>query len=78
MLFPYKYINHDMEKMQKYMDYIFFEVWMKASKNKKYQLTIYNKYPELKTIMKNLEFSDSLGADFFKTKIAEIYEICQN
>lgn len=77
MLFPYKYIHHDMEKMQKYIDYIFFEVWMKASKNKKYQLTIYNKYPELKTIMKNLEFSDSLGADFFKTKIAEIYEICQ-
>ena len=65
MLFSYKYINHDMEKMQKYMDYIFYSVWMKASKNKKYQFTIYNKYPELKTIMKKLEISDSLGADFF-------------
>lgn len=50
---------------------------MEASKSKRYQLTIYNKYPELKMIMKKLEISDSQGADFFKTKIAEIYEICQ-
>ena len=30
MLFPYAYVPHSMEKMQEFIDLIFFEVWCKA------------------------------------------------
>ena len=30
MLFPYKYVPHQMEKMQEFIDFIFYEVWCKA------------------------------------------------
>lgn len=30
MLFSYKYVPHQMEKMQEFIDFIFFEVWCKA------------------------------------------------
>ena len=30
MLFAYIYMPHSMEKMQAFIDYIFFEVWCKA------------------------------------------------
>jgi len=30
MLFAYTYVPHAMEKMQEFIDFIFFEVWCKA------------------------------------------------
>ena len=27
MLFPYTYVPHSMEKMQEYIDFIFYQVW---------------------------------------------------
>lgn len=66
-----------MEKMQKYMDFIFFEVWCKATKNKLYKFYLFNKHKELKNIVLKLYHSDSQGSDLFMRYLEDIYYIFQ-
>jgi len=66
-----------MEKMQKYMDFVFFEVWCKATKNKPYKFHLFNKHKELKSIIVKLHYSDSSGSDLFMRYLEEIYYIFQ-
>ena len=77
MLFNYIYISHDMEKMQKYMDFIFFEVWCKAKKNKPYKFYLFNRHKELKNIIVKLYHSDSQGSDLFMRCLEDIYCVFQ-
>lgn len=75
MLFPYQYINHSIEKMQKLIDYIFYEVWCKAPSFKRYSLARYNNNRELKDVIKAFHYSNTEPGDFFNSKIEEIYYI---
>lgn len=75
MLFPYQYINHCMEKMQEFIDYIFHEVWCKAPSCVAYSLDLYNNKPELKEVVTAFHYSSTKGGDFFNAKIEEIFLI---
>lgn len=80
MLFSYTYITHDMEKMQKYMDYIFYEVWYKAIYTQGgFSLALFNAKPELKEIMESFYYADGTegGADLFYSSIEEIFYLFQ-
>ena len=72
MLFPYKYIKHEVEKFQKYSDFLFLEVWCKAKKPFSSNLLI--RMPELKLIYERLHNEDSDGAIFFNSHIESIYD----
>lgn len=48
MLFTYKYISHDIEKLQEYLDFLFFEVWINA--NGDFDAEKLNNNPDLKRI----------------------------
>jgi hypothetical protein len=65
MLFPYTYVPHQMEKMQKFIDFIFFEVWCKAPPNIPFGLDLFDAEPELREVMEAFFYSDAQGADFF-------------
>lgn len=74
MLFPYTYVQHSMEKMQGYLDFIFFEVWCVA-KGKKYDIKIlFAGNDELRAMITELHTSDVQGADFFLTGLQQISE----
>ncbi len=86
MLFAYQYINHSMEKIQDFIDYIFYEVWCKAPTCTDYSFDLYNNKPELKEVVTAFHYSSTKEGDFFNAKIEEIFlifktlnpdEICQ-
>lgn len=77
MLFPYQYVPHSLEKMQEYMDYIFYEVWCKAS-GRDYDIeTLFSRHDELKEIIIAFHYSDDKGPVFFLTGIQEIFLLFQ-
>lgn len=57
MLFPYVYVKHSMEKMQDYIDFIFFEVWCKAPVGEKFGIDLFAANPDLKEIMTAFGFT---------------------
>lgn len=73
MLFPYTYVPHSMEKMQEFIDFIFFEVWCKASSNGIFQLELFDSNNELKSLMQTFYYGDTKGGDFFYTHVERIY-----
>ncbi len=75
MLFPYKYVEHDMEKMQAFVDFIFFEVWCKAPIGLKFSLDLFNGEPNLKEVLVKFGFSrkpPKRGKQFYED-IKDIY-----
>ncbi|MFD0589412.1 HNH endonuclease [Paenibacillus sp. GCM10027627] len=75
MLFTYQYINHSMEKMQEFIDYIFYEVWCEAPTITDYSLELYDNKPELKEVVTAFHYSSTQGGDFFNAKVEEIFAI---
>lgn len=75
MLFPYKYVPHQMEKMQEFIDFIFHEVWCKAPGNGSFSLALFADNLHLREVMHDLYFSDPQpkGAVFFYGHIERIY-----
>ena len=73
MLFAYTYVPHPMEKMQKFISFIFFEVWCKAPNGPPYSLDLFDAVHELKTVMEAFHYSDAKGADFFNGHVEGIY-----
>ncbi|WP_294870061.1 hypothetical protein [Sulfuricurvum sp. RIFCSPLOWO2_12_FULL_43_24] len=66
-----------MEKMQKYMDYIFFQVWMKAKYYDEFDLSLFNKNKDLKEIIFYFYYGDtspSYGKKFVQI-VMNIFEI---
>jgi hypothetical protein len=57
MLFSYQYVPHKMEKMQGFIDFIFFEVWCKASRNKPFSLELFEHNTELYEVMQDFYFT---------------------
>jgi hypothetical protein len=78
MLFPYKYVQHDFEKMQSYVNHIFFEVWCQAPA-KEYGIELFDGCPELKSIIENFWKNEELAgkpiesAKFFLVGINDIF-----
>jgi len=77
MLFPYKYVNHDMEKMQKYMDYIFYSVWLKSHKLGDFDENLFNDNQKLKNIIKAFNFLPSSPdwGKYFLERVKNIFDI---
>lgn len=76
MLFPYQYVPHSMEKMQGYINYIFYEVWCKAPQHE-YDPSLFDGNIELQEIIHAFHNTEPKGADFFIKGIQEIYLIFQ-
>ncbi len=51
MLFAYTYVPHQMEKMQKFIDFIFFDVWCKAPSSRPFGLNLFDANEELHEVM---------------------------
>lgn len=73
MLFPYTYVPHQMEKMQEFIDFIFYEVWCKAPASGPFGLNLFNANAELHEVMEAFYYSDTQGADFFYGHVERIY-----
>lgn len=73
MLFAYTYVPHAMEKMQAYLNFIFFEVWCKAPGNGDFRLELFDGNAELKELMEAFYYGDTQGGDFFYGHVERIY-----
>lgn len=73
MLFPYTYVPHQMEKMQEFVDFIFYEVWCKAPDSGTFSFSLFDGNPELKELIESFHYSDAQGADFFNGHVEHIY-----
>jgi hypothetical protein len=83
MLFSYKYVNHDIEKIQKFLDFLFYDVWVIAEGD--FDVEKLNGNPELKGIYidfgnvdydpeSNEKFQKGRSANFFNTSIEKIFQ----
>lgn len=77
MLFAYTYVPHSMEKMQQFIDFLFFDVWCKAPIGLVFHPSLFDDNPDFKKIMGEFGFSTiaaERGKAFYKeTKV--IYEL---
>lgn len=74
MLFPYTYVPHQMEKMQRFINFIFYQVWCRAPKAGPYDLSVFNPSPPLKEIITSLAYDDTKAGDRFCSQIQSIYQ----
>lgn len=75
MLFPYTYVPHQMEKMQAFIDFIFYAVWCQAPSRGAYRLELFAANPELLEVMTTFHYDDSKGAEFFAGHVERIYAL---
>lgn len=73
MLFSYKYISHQIEKMQQFIDFIFYEVWCKAPGNGQFRVELFDGNPDLKEVMVLFQYGDTKSGDFFYGHVDCIY-----
>jgi hypothetical protein len=66
-----------MEKMQKYMDFIFFEVWCKASDLGDFDLSLFDRNTDLQDIVRAFNFLDTSPewGKYFLQRIKDIFEL---
>ncbi|MCA9461120.1 MAG: hypothetical protein KC643_23965 [Nitrospira sp.] len=75
MLFSYKYVPHQMEKMQEFIDFIFFKVWCKAPGEGDFRFELFDANAELKDLMETFCYGDTQGGDFFYGHVESIYNL---
>lgn len=75
MLFSYQYINHSMERMQEFVDYIFYAVWCEAPVNEYDVEKLFNNNTDLLGIIRDLHNTEPKGAEFFIKGIQEVFLI---
>lgn len=75
MLFAYAYVPHSMEKMQDFIDFIFFEVWCKAPDSGRFGLHLFVGNAELSQVVTAFHYSDAKGANFFNGHVQRIYSL---
>lgn len=71
MHFNYIPINHEIDKLQGYLDFLFFKIWLNAEGN--FNSALLKTNPELFNIYEVLELQDSEWGNFFNSRIASIY-----
>lgn len=77
MLFSYKYVPHKMEKMQEFIDFIFYEVWCKAPIGLEFSPTLFEADSDLKGIISSFGFAAKApkrGKKFYKD-VKSVYEL---
>lgn len=74
MLFPYIYVPHQMEKMHRFINFIFNQVWCRAPKTGEFALTLFDANPALKEVMTSFAYDDTQAGDRFYTQIQQIYQ----
>jgi hypothetical protein len=73
MLFTYTYVPHQMEKMQAFVDFIFYAAWCQAPSKGPYSLELFVPNPELHEVMTSFHHDDSAAAYFFASHVERIY-----
>ncbi len=73
MLFPYRYVPHKFEKMQEFIDYIFYEVWCKAPENSGFSLDLFNGNTDLREIMTSFYYDHTKSGDLFFKNVELIH-----
>lgn len=76
MLFPYKYINHDIARLQDWIDFLFINVWCNAKEE--YSLELLNGCPGLKQIAEEEAWKEDTtkkAKDYITGPIAVIYDL---
>lgn len=77
MLFPYTYVPHQMEKMQVFVDFIFYDVWCKAPIGLVFHPDLFAGNSDLKEVMTEFGFAANAalrGKSFYKD-VKEIYDL---
>lgn len=77
MLFTYTYVQHKMEKMQEFIDFIFSEVWCKAPIGLAFSLDLFEDEPDLREVLLSFGFTANApkyGKQFYND-IKTIYEL---
>lgn len=72
MIFTYQYIKHDIEKLQEFLDFLFYDVWLVAEGV--FNFSKLDDNDELKKICEKLELEDTEWGNFFNGRIAWIYD----
>lgn len=76
MLFPYKYVDHDIAKLQDWIDFLFIKVWCNAKEE--YSLDLLNGCPELKQIAEEEAWKENpikKAKDYITGPISVIYDL---
>lgn len=73
MLFAYTYVPHRMEKMQQFIDFIFYAVWCQALAKGQYRLDLFKDNSDLHEVMTAFHYDHSKGAEFFLVHVERIY-----
>jgi hypothetical protein len=73
MLFPYQYVPHKIEKMQEFIDFIFYDVWCKATSSRPFSPDLFNGNSDLKDVMTIFNYDHKKGGDFFYSHVERIY-----
>jgi len=74
MLFTYIYVPHQMERMQRFVNFIFYQVWCRARKLGPYDLTLFDANQPLKEIMTSFAYGDTQAGDHFSSQVQAIYQ----
>lgn len=77
MLFPYTYVPHQMEKMQEFIDFIFFEVWCAAPIGLEFHPDLFEGKPDLQEVMSEFGYSKHAperGQAFYKD-VKAVYQL---
>lgn len=74
MLFPYTYVPHQMERMQRFVNFIFYQVWCRARKAGPYQLSLFDANPPLKEVMTSFAYDHTEAGDRFSSQVQDIYQ----
>lgn len=74
MLFPYIYVPHQMERMQRFVNFIFYQVWCRAPKAGLFDLSLFDANPPLKEVMTSFAYDHTQAGDRFSTQIQIIYQ----
>jgi hypothetical protein len=74
MLFAYTYVPHQIERMQRFINFIFLQVWCRAPKMGAFDLNLFDANPPLKEVMTSLAYDHTQAGDRFYSQIQKIYE----
>ena len=74
MLFPYTYVPHEMERMQRFINFIFYQVWCRAPKAGAFGLNLFDANPALKEVMTSFAYDDTQAGDRFYSQVQGIYQ----
>lgn len=75
MLFSYKYVPHKMDQMQRFINFIFYQVWCRAHKAGVFNLNLFDKNQKLKEVMTSFFYDHTQGGDFFYGHVEGIYDL---